>query len=63
MPVNYDVVLCGRYPTDESRVIIPHSTEHDCEDEEITGKSSLCLSSRKRGAARRPTPGIDVCFG
>jgi hypothetical protein len=39
MPVDYKVVLCGRYAADESRVIVPHLTEHGGEDEEITGKS------------------------
>ena len=38
MPVNYEVVLCGRYSADESRVIIPHSAENDGEYKELGGK-------------------------
>ncbi|MDR0653647.1 MAG: hypothetical protein LBG12_10145 [Synergistaceae bacterium] len=55
MPVNNKVVLCGRYPTAESRVIIPHPTVHDSRDEEIANMQpeSAAVPRRERAKNER----------
>ena len=53
MPVNNQVVLCGRYPTAESRVIIPHSAAHDSRDEEIADMQAESAAVPRRERAKK----------